>query len=257
MADMTESEWCECVDPWRMLAYLGDRAGARKKRLFACACVRRIWPLLADKRLRRAVRVAERFANEQVSEQHLEDARLVVDRLCEELQEVVRKRAGWRVRAFHAASLAVQGLLAVEEPRLERPRDVREPPDVVTATRIARTAARTSEARREERHGTVSPVPAEPPRGLEALEAVELLREIFGNPFRPVSVDPHWLDWNEHAAARMVRAIFDKRRFRDLPLLADILEEAGCDDAHVLEHCRTPVVHVRGCWVVDVLLGRT
>ncbi|HEY7424383.1 MAG TPA: hypothetical protein VH682_09165 [Gemmataceae bacterium] len=252
---MTESEWQECIDPGQMLAYLGDRAGARKKRLFACACIRRVWPLLTEKRLRRAVRLAECFANGQASEQHLEQALPLVDQLCEEFLAAAKRRASWKARALHAAALAVQGVLVVKEPRLERPRDVREPPDVVTATRIARTAARAAEARREERRGMASSAPADSPRGLEALDAVELVREIFGNPFRPVQVDPHWLAWNENTVAQMARTIYDKRRFGDLPMLADALEEAGCDNADILNHCRAPRGHVRGCWVVDDLLG--
>jgi hypothetical protein len=253
---MTESEWRECIDPGQMLAYLGDQASARKKRLFACACIRRVWPLLTEKRLRQAVRLAERFANGQASEQHLEQVLPLVDRLCEEFLGVAMRSGSWKDRALHAAALAVQGVLAVKEPRLERPRDIREPPDVVTATRIARTAARAAEARREQRRGTASRAPAGP-RGLAALDAVELIREIFGNPFRTVTVDSHWLAWNDNTVVRTVGTIYDKRRFDDLPVLADALEEAGCDGTDILNHCRVPREHVRGCWVIDALLGRT
>src|SRR5437868_6381671 len=65
-----------------------------------------------------------------------------------------------------------------------------------------------------------------------------LLRDIFGNPFRPVTVDPAWLRWHEETVPRLAQAIYDERRFNDLPILADALEEAGCTEADVLAHCR-------------------
>src|SRR5262249_58533154 len=70
-----------------------------------------------------------------------------------------------------------------------------------------------------------------------------LLRCIFGNPFRPVAIDPSWLRWHDGAAVHMAQAIYDERRFPDLPILADALEEAGCTDADVLGHCRGPGEH--------------
>ena len=82
------------------------------------------------------------------------------------------------------------------------------------------------------------------------------LRDIFGNPFRPASLDPAWLRWNDAAIPRIAQATHDDRRFQDLPILADALEEAGCTSGDILEHCRGPGPHVRGCWVVDLLLGK-
>jgi hypothetical protein len=83
-----------------------------------------------------------------------------------------------------------------------------------------------------------------------------LLRDILGNPFRPASIDPTWLVWNSGTVPKLAQAIYDERRFGDLPILADALEEAGCDNTDVLAHCRGPGPHVRGCWVVDLLLGK-
>ncbi len=256
MAGMTESEWQECIDPWRMLSYLGDQASARKKRLFACACVRRVRPLLRDKRLRQALRLAERFADGQATPRQIQHALLLVSLLREELEEREKRKGGWKALCQRAAAQAVEGLLPVQGPRLEQPRDVRDAPDVVTATRLARTAARAAEAQREQRRGMVSPAPPESPRRLRSLDAVDLLREIFGNPFRPAFIDPRWLTHNENAVARLARSIYDGRHFHDMPLLADALGEAGCDHAAILAHCRTPAKHVRGCWVIDALLGR-
>jgi hypothetical protein len=83
-----------------------------------------------------------------------------------------------------------------------------------------------------------------------------LLRDIFGNPFRPVTLDPRWLQWNDSTVPRMARAIYDARRFADMPILADALMDAGCHNEDILTHCRQPGDHVRGCWVLDVLLDK-
>ena len=82
------------------------------------------------------------------------------------------------------------------------------------------------------------------------------LREVFGNPFRPAAVDPSWLTWNDGTVPKIAHAIYDNRDFDRMPVLADALEDAGCDNADILNHCRGPNVHVRGCWVVDLLLGK-
>jgi hypothetical protein len=84
-----------------------------------------------------------------------------------------------------------------------------------------------------------------------------LLRCIFGNPFRPVTLNPTVLTWNGGTVPRMAQAIYDDRRFSDLPILADALEEAGCDNPDILAHCRSEGPHVRGCWVVDMILGKS
>jgi hypothetical protein len=81
------------------------------------------------------------------------------------------------------------------------------------------------------------------------------LRDIFGNPFQPRRLDAAWLRANDGAVRKMARAIYEENRFADLPILADALEEAGCDDFFLLHHCRSGE-HGRGCWAVDLLLGQ-
>lgn len=93
----------------------------------------------------------------------------------------------------------------------------------------------------------------------EALAAAEagvqarLIHDIFGNPFRPVACDPAWLSQTVLALAE---AIYADRAFDRLPVLADALEEAGCDSPDILAHCRGDGPHVRGCWVIDAILGK-
>jgi hypothetical protein len=83
-----------------------------------------------------------------------------------------------------------------------------------------------------------------------------LIRDVFGNPFRPVVLDASWLSWSDCTVVKLAQAIYDDRVFDRLPILADALEEAGCTNADILSHCRGPGPHIRGCWTVDQILGR-
>jgi hypothetical protein len=81
-----------------------------------------------------------------------------------------------------------------------------------------------------------------------------LLHDIFGPlPFRPVTLDSSWLT---STVTSLAQAIYDERAFDRMPILGDALEDAGCDNASMLEHCRSGGEHVRGCWVVDLVLGK-
>jgi hypothetical protein len=87
----------------------------------------------------------------------------------------------------------------------------------------------------------------------ESAAQAQLLRCIFGNPFRPVAFDP---EWRTSTVVQLARGIYDDRDFDRLPILADALQDAGCNNADVLNHCRQPGPHARGCWVVDLVLGK-
>ncbi|WP_315854135.1 hypothetical protein [Gemmata palustris] len=81
------------------------------------------------------------------------------------------------------------------------------------------------------------------------------LRDIVGNPFRPVLFSPSWLT---STAVAIVAQMYESRDFSAMPILADALQDAGCDIADVLSHCRDASLnHVRGCWVVDLVLGKS
>jgi hypothetical protein len=81
-----------------------------------------------------------------------------------------------------------------------------------------------------------------------------VLRDLFGNPFRPIVLDPGWLTAYVRTLAQ---SIYEERTYGHMPILADALQDAGCDNADILDHCRQPGEHVRGCWVLDLILGRT
>jgi hypothetical protein len=93
--------------------------------------------------------------------------------------------------------------------------------------------------------------PARPERNNRNLS---LIYELFGNPFRPVTFAP---DWRTDTAVSLARTMYEAREFSAMPILADALQDAGCDSDDILNHCRDPQqVHVRGCWVVDLVLGK-
>jgi hypothetical protein len=82
----------------------------------------------------------------------------------------------------------------------------------------------------------------------------ELTRCVFGNPFRPVTFDPAW---RTSTVLSLASQMYESRDFSAIPILADALQDAGCDNADILNHCRDAgQVHVRGCWVVDLVLGK-
>jgi len=86
-----------------------------------------------------------------------------------------------------------------------------------------------------------------------AVRQTTLLRDIVGNPFRPVTIDPAWLTTT---VVSLAQAIYEQRAFDRLPILADALEDAGCDSSDILTHCQQPGEHVRGCWAVDLMLNQ-
>jgi hypothetical protein len=220
---MTEAEWLAESDPRPLLDHLGRQARSRKLRLFAVACCRRAWEHLRDEACRRAVEVAEGFADHRVSNQEREQATRDVRALC-----------GPRARACYGLAY-----------------------HVVRGTRYTFVNARIAAA-----HANWTVTGTQMVGDNAAAEAAEsaaqcgLLRDIYGNPFRPAALDPAWLVWDGGTIQKLAQAIYDERAFERLPVLADALEEAGCANEDLLGHCRQTAEHVRGCWAVDLLLGK-
>lgn len=88
----------------------------------------------------------------------------------------------------------------------------------------------------------------------ESLFQADLLRDIFGDPFRPIDF---LSTWRTETAVGIAAKMYDEREFGNMPVLADALEDAGCEVMELLSHCREPGQHVRGCWVVDLVLGKS
>ena len=198
------------------------KSGRRKLRLLACGCCRLIWPHLQDPRLRNAVEMAERFADGQAKAAELQ-------------------------AAGTAATIFEGGMVLSEH-------DPRAQANTAVALAVSTTATKPYSAA----FGmTVFPLPLAGYRGSEK-EAnallCDLLRDIFGNPFRPVTFSP---SWRTDTAVALARGMYEAREFGAMPILADALQDAGCDNDDILNHCRDArQTHVRGCWVTDLVLGK-
>ena len=232
---MTEQEWLASDDAKRMLYLLSGEEihedghitplrvkglaihtiTRRKLMLYACACCRLVWPLLVDDRSRKAVIVAEHFADGEASDEELHEA------------DILARNAWLEMAApdFSSAAYLAWGRNAHDA--------VRDGSRLIPSSALA-----------------------------------NLLRDVVGSPFRPLLPRSRksarfwrqklesWLAWNGGIIPILAKTIYDDCRFDLLPILADALEESGCDNTDILAHCRQPGEHVRGCWAVDMLLGK-
>ncbi len=225
---MTEEGWRRTTNPAAMIGFVGEAPGARKLRLFACACCRAFWHLLTDPRSRAAVDVAEQFADGLCGGEELFSTGQAATRAADEQPPNTRTWALAEAASWVAASWPIH---AVARQAAER------------AAWVANTAPRGKQGRlgRAER------------RLLGSTQAT-LLRDIVANPFRPLSIDPAWQNPTVRSIAR---AVYDQRAFDRLPILADALEDAGCTDAVILDHLRGRGPHVLGCFALDLVLGKS
>jgi hypothetical protein len=227
---MTEAQWLDCTDPQKMLAFLRENASDRKLRLFAVACCRRIWPLLADERSRRAVEVAEQYADDR-NDSELRHSHSAAD------------------KAAHEAAYPDYAPYSQADPAAAYAASAAAGPWPLNVVPHASCAVSNVAFRHTRSEATV-----EAARVAEHREQCHLLCDIFGPlPLRPVVFDP---SWPTSTVKQIAEAIYQERAFDRLPILADALEDAGCNDPNILDHCRQPGPHVRGCWVVDLVLGR-
>jgi hypothetical protein len=90
--------------------------------------------------------------------------------------------------------------------------------------------------------------------GREIKSQIALLRDIFGNPLRPVTLNP---SWPTPTVLAIATGIYNEKVFDRMPILADALQDAGCENEEILRHCRGPGPHVRGCFVLDLVLGKS
>jgi hypothetical protein len=233
---MDESTWLTCPDPRPMLDFLAGPGAVlappgkpreRKYRLFALACCRRIEHIFPeDDAYSRMLRVVERYTDGQATEEELRAASWGPGD-DPASQAVAATLFDQDTPENEAAYIADRVLGAVHE-------------DLADRLTIAGSDADASDA-------ALEAVAEE-----ERIAQADLLREVFGNPFRPVTIAPACLAWNERTIPKLAQAIYEEGAFDRLPILADALEEAGCTDPALLEHCRRSGGHCRGCWVVDV-----
>ncbi len=236
------AEWQTCTSPQRMIEHLRaanrvhlSKPGRRKLLLFAIACCRRGWAKLKHDPTRPALEAAERFADGEIAKSTFErTARLAFRAVQPQLEWLAitgeamvlwEVQQGWGptdpVASLRTAVLVLPGC---------RPSDVWE---------MHATAA----------HGVAGKRVAG-----ELVAQCELIRDIFGDPFRKSAFDRRW---RTSTARGLAEAIYAERAFDRMPILADALEDAGCDDPQVLAHCRGEGPHVRGCWMVDLVRGKS
>lgn len=263
---MTEADWLACKDPdvlqnyllggskpnRGLLAWLGfqpsisgwqpPQASERKLWLYACACCRRLWPLLGDERSQRAVEARELYADQRISLAEVQQAEREAREAFNAAHQVAsgdtspvavllmgasKSNGAWASAAWAAVEAArgnaAQAVSSVVAAAMELARQG----DEKWAAEMAGAAVR-----------------------------VALIRDVFGKPFRPASLDSAWLTWHDSAVVKIAQGIYDECRFDELPILADALTDAGCTEDSLLEHCRAEQAHVRGCWLLDALLGK-
>jgi hypothetical protein len=264
---MTEAQWFSSTNPHEMLAFLqesdpsgpalilswfGFRKGkfsARKRRLSACACLRRNWVLLADERSRQAIETTERFAdgltNRKIFNKAVQAAR-------DASLQMARPRimvGEWLQAAQARAADAVACALSANDPADE----------AVTWSKETARACATQKMTSSNSASQLMPEMATAARTPEAAwiaEAVaqcELLRDVIGNPFRRRPLDRSWCTSEVVAIAK---GILRDGAFNRTLELTNLLEKAGCVDGDALHHCRDKV-HVRGCWLLDFIVGKS
>jgi hypothetical protein len=270
---VTEQEWLRCDDLAQLVRYVAGLAAStdprraqpgdgwmykrmqeergrkhdRQLRLFACACARRLWPLLGELG-RRGVEASERYA----------DGLAGPVELLEAIQLSFQDSGSWYVPPGH------------------RGRDARRARGAVQARLLAAQAARGGSSGDSAAWAVIryAPVAAKRARLVAGVTAaatakerqaqLALFHDVLRNPFRAVEVDPAWLAWHGGAIPALARAVYDERELPSghldaarLAVLADMLEEAGATDPYLLGHLRSPGPHVRGCAAVDALTGRS
>jgi hypothetical protein len=242
---VTESDWLSSTDPQAMLAFLRDRGpvSERKLQLFAVACCRDVLNIIDELEAagiglgRPAVMAAERLADGLATP-----------------AEVLRGVDDY-VGLIDSGSSRESQLLGGALPALARPAwDAA----ILASRHTNRARYREAESRGMRRRGerglpleesTAEAVAAAAPMPARHCAFV---RDIFSASFRPVDFDP---SWRTESVVALARGVYEERAFERLPVLGDALEDAGCSDEVVLAHCRKYGAHVRGCLVVDSVLG--
>jgi hypothetical protein len=266
---LTEAEWLACDDPAKMVDHLlvdhlgpkrnpfrpvpdrplaqtsehlplSSRASRRTLRLFAVACCRGIWQFLDAGASREAVELAEQIADQPFADQRARPRRDELYRARNGARAAANRATGGRRDARYAAARALGVSLSM-----------------VDAGMVSFCAIRAA--------GRLTP---ERPGGAEAagrLRQAGYLRCIFGPlPFRAAPViDSSWLAWGGGTVPRLAEGVYEGRSLpagtfdaARLTVLADALEDAGCNDSELLGHLRSGGIHVRGCWALDLVLGK-
>jgi hypothetical protein len=217
---MTEAEWLNVTRASSFLIAARLLLSERKVRLVACACARHFLTADAHPTLHWGVEVGEQIADGTA------DGTMLA-------------RADDRFGSlFYVGDYVARGFVGVDEFR---------------ASLVKWTVNKRANLGAGRMMATLSDYEADTGEG-DPRWHLPHLRDIFGNPFRPVNFDA---EWRTSTAVALAKGMYETRNFSAMPILADALQDAGCNNADILSHCRDANgVHVRGCWVVDLVLGK-
>ncbi len=241
---MTEILWQESTDPDELLEFLVDVLSERKLRLFACACCRELAHLVTEEHCLAALFAAEAAADDMLDSTALKEAWLQAHQ-----HKPIFRDANWAA-CWVAAPTVVQAIARTS---------------MYVARELAEIAGQ--EAQNQARAAVCSGAPEDRTNQAwddynsfveDAVNEVRkqqglLLRDIAGNPYRPLVLAE---TWKTPTVRGVAQNIYEEHRFAEVVILADALEEAGCDDESVLNHLRSATKHVRGCYVIDAILEK-
>jgi hypothetical protein len=218
---MTEEEWLACDDPMGMFSQVVRplKSSRRRLDLFCLACVRLVWHLLNHPALKLPFDWLELHPGERV-----------------------------RPRGGHMSDLFQGPAKVLYDWRYRRDLGIN-----TFAVHIAHDLWADFYEYAFDNLGKRSKYDLSVLREDPSIFLPAVMREIFGNPFRPVAFSS---GWRTDTAVAIARQMYDSRDFGAMPILADALQDAGCDSEQILAHCRGPGPHVRGCWVVELVLGK-
>ena len=224
---MTEDEWLRCTDPEPMLDHLYTSEPSRKMQLIAAACLRRIEHLLTDEGCRGAILAIECEAMDDADFRKAYDAAYGGwDRMASAAYDGNYSTA--LLRAMSSAGLAAWHAIDGDM------QCVGEVADSVAAFAAPDKTPQWFAARQA-----------------ESTTQSSIIREIMGNPFRSIAFSP---TWRTSEVVAIARRAYENREFSSMPRLGSALAAVGCNNSHILEHCQQTSKHVRGCWVIDLVL---
>lgn len=233
------NRWLQGTDWQALVAAIEAEPSDRKLRLYAAACCRAVWSMLPDVRSRAAVQAAEEFADAKIDHDALQTAFRAV-------RYSVGKHDTPRLRAQSFAQQAARSTA-----------DLSSHQAATYAAQHSADAASWSQWGDAERDGATDEQFCRFRQAalLEQIASQTARFEEICPPATPGKSSPS-RSWITPALLEMAQGIYDQRSFRLLPVLADALEEAGCPDGELVAHLRRPAEHVRGCWALDIILGK-
>lgn len=252
---LTEAQWLTGTQTYVLLKYLQQhllvaraKGGKRKLRLLSVGCCRADWHLITNADCRRTIEVAERAADSKATRIEVRNAAASCDALAiaaqDRMQVLMQRGHNYRSSNPEVKAIMLDQAMAYAASYAASQRGGILGLQIVTNS-VAQLQVMQPDAAAE------LPL-SEKTRDVGARHC-DLIRDVFGNPFRPVTIDPRWCS---STVLDLARTIYDDRGWERMPILADALMDAGCDSEDLIKHCQGTGPHVRGCFVVDLLLGK-